>query len=134
MAKSDEHGLSYLSQQRGWIHSCCSALPLPGPASSSKQRCVRRKTREKSRERTSKQSLCRLYAKVRSREETHTFSQCGLPKPQGEFGSQDALGLALCGRGCASLAPGVWAVLLVRCKSEPVKLKWVFLLLLMLCS
>lgn len=132
-AKSDEHGLSYLSQQQGWIHSCCSALPLPGPASSRKQRCVRRKTREKSRECTSKkneqaskQSSCRLCAKVRGCEETHTFSQCGLPKPQGEFGSQEALGLALCRQGCASLAPGVWAILLARCKSEPVKVRWVF--------
>lgn len=59
-------------------------------------------------------------------EETHTFSQCGLPKPQGEFGSQEALGLALCRQGCASLAPGVWAILLARCKSEPVKVRWVF--------
>lgn len=70
--------------------------------------------------------VCRLCVKVRSCEETHTFSQSVLPKPQGEFGSQEALGLALCRRGCASWAAGVWAVSLARPKSEPVKLSCVF--------
>lgn len=80
-------------------------------------------TPQKKYEQASKQSLCGLCVKVGSCEETHSFSQCGLPKPQGEFGSQEVLGLDLCSQGCASLAPGVWAVSLARCTSEPVKLR-----------
>lgn len=65
---------------------------------------------------------------MRTCEEIATFSQYSLPKPQGEFGSQRALLLALCKQGCASLAAGAWgAVLLTRCKSEPMKLRcWGF--------
>lgn len=44
----------------------------------------------------------------------------------GSFGSQGTLLLALCKQGCASLAAAVWAVLLTRCKSEPMKLRGFF--------
>lgn len=97
------------------------------------KRRMKRKTRGKSREHTSKkygqtseQSLCRQCLKMRSCEEIATFSQYSLPKPRGEFASQGALLLALCKQGCASLTAGVWAVLLTRCKSQPMKLRGFF--------